>query len=48
MASPSLNALTSFSGADLTVTFADQAIAELQQITWAIRREKEKLASYVE
>ena len=36
MANQSLNSLTSFSGADLIVTFADQAIAELQAITWAI------------
>lgn len=40
MASPSINTLTSFSGADLVVTFANQAIAELQQISWAIQREK--------
>lgn len=40
MASPTLSSLTSFSGADLIATFADQAIAELQQITWAIQREK--------
>ena len=38
MASPSLNALTSFSGADLICTFSDQAIAELQAITWAINQ----------
>lgn len=40
MANKSLNSLTSFSGADLVVSFADQVIAELQQITWAIQREK--------
>lgn len=36
----SVNTLTSFSGADLVVTFANQAIAELQQISWAVQREK--------
>lgn len=32
--------LTSFSGADLVVTFGKTVIGELQQITWAISREK--------
>jgi hypothetical protein len=32
--------LTSFSGSDLVVTFNGRAIAELQQISWAIQREK--------
>jgi hypothetical protein len=32
--------LTSFSGADLVVTFGPRAIGELQQISWAIQREK--------
>jgi hypothetical protein len=40
MASPTINTLTSFSGADLVVTFANQAMGELQQITYAIQREK--------
>lgn len=40
MANQSLNSLTSFSGSDLIVSLADQAVAELQSITWAIRREK--------
>lgn len=40
MASPTLNTLTSFSGADLVVTFANQVIGELQQISWAVQREK--------
>lgn len=38
MASPTLNTLTSFSGADLVVTFANQVIGELQQISWAVQR----------
>lgn len=40
MASPSINTLTSFSGSDLVVTFANQAIGELQQISWGVQREK--------
>ena len=40
MASPTINTMTSFSGADLVVTFANQVIGELQQISWAIQREK--------
>ena len=32
--------LTSFSGADLIVSFGKHVIGELQQITWAITREK--------
>ena len=40
MASPSINTLTSFSGADLAVTFANQAIGELQQLSWGVQREK--------
>ena len=40
MPSPTINTLTSFSGADLVVTFANQVIAELQQISWAVQREK--------
>lgn len=40
MASPTLSTLTSFSGADLVVSFANQVIGELQQISWAIEREK--------
>lgn len=40
MSSPTISTLTSFSGADLVVTFANQVIGELQQISWAIQREK--------
>jgi len=40
MASPTINTLTSFSGADLVVSFANQVIGELQQLSWAIQREK--------
>jgi len=32
--------LTSFSGADLIVSFGKRVIGELQQITWNIQREK--------
>lgn len=40
MASPTINTLTSFSGADLVVSFANQVIGELQSISWSIQREK--------
>lgn len=40
MSSPTINTLTSFSGADLVVSFANQVIGELQQLSWAIQREK--------
>lgn len=40
MASPTINSMTSFSGADLVVSFANQVIGELQGISWAIQREK--------
>jgi len=40
MASPYLNTMTSFSGADLVATFANKVIGELQQISWAIQRQK--------
>lgn len=40
MSSPTINTLTSFSGADLVVSFANQVIGELQSISWAIQREK--------
>ena len=40
MASPTINTLTSFSGADLVVSFANQVVGELQSISWAIQREK--------
>jgi hypothetical protein len=40
MASPTINTLTSFSGADLVVSFANQIVGELQQISYAIQREK--------
>ena len=40
MASPTISTLTSFSGADLVATFANKAIGELQQISWAVQRDK--------
>lgn len=40
MASPYVNTLTSFSGADLVVTVGPKVIGELQSISWAIQREK--------
>jgi hypothetical protein len=40
MASPTINTLTSFSGADLVATFANKVIGELQQISWAVQRDK--------
>lgn len=40
MASPTIQTLTSFSGADLVATFANQTIGELQQISWAVQRDK--------
>ena len=40
MASSIINTLTSFSGSDLMVSFANQTIGELQQIAWSIEREK--------
>lgn len=40
MASPTINTLTSFSGSDLVVTFANQVVGELQQISWGVQREK--------
>lgn len=39
MSSPTINSLTSFSGSDLVVTFANQPVGELQEITWGIQRE---------
>lgn len=35
-----MKTMTSFSGADLVVTFGSRVIGELQQISWAIQREK--------
>lgn len=40
MSSATLNTLTSFSGADLVVSFASEVIGELQQLSYAIQREK--------
>ena len=40
MASPTISTLTSFSGADLVATFANKAIGELMQISWAVQRDK--------
>lgn len=40
MASPTINTYTSFSGADLIATFANKVIGELQQISWAVQRDK--------
>ena len=35
-----MKTMTSFSGADLVVTFGSKVIGELQQISWAVQREK--------
>ena len=43
MASPTIQTLTSFSGADLVATFANKVIGELQQISWAVQRDKAPL-----
>lgn len=40
MASPTIQTLTSFSGADLVATFANKVVGELQQISWAVQRDK--------
>lgn len=40
MASSFVKTMTSFSGADLIVNFGPKVIGELQQISWAIEREK--------
>lgn len=40
MPSPTIQTLTSFSGADLVATFANKVIGELQQISWAVQRDK--------
>ena len=40
MASPTIQTLTSFSGADLVATFANKVIGELQQLSWAVQRDK--------
>lgn len=40
MASAFAKTLTSFSGADLVVSFGPKVIGELQQISWGIKREK--------
>lgn len=40
MARNPLTSHTSFGGADLVVTFANRTVGELQQITWAVQREK--------
>ena len=40
MASSFVKTMTSFSGADLIVNFGPKVIGELQQISWAIQREK--------
>lgn len=37
MANPSTNSMSSFSGADIVATFGGEVVAELQQITWAIK-----------
>lgn len=37
MASPYAHTMTSFSGADLIVSFANRVIGELQGISWAIK-----------
>lgn len=40
MASSFVKTMTSFSGADLIVNFGPKVIGELQQISWAVEREK--------
>lgn len=40
MASSFVKTMTSFSGADLIVNFGPKVIGELQQISWAVQREK--------
>lgn len=40
MPSAFLKTMTSFSGADLLVSFGPKVIGELQQISWAVQREK--------
>ena len=40
MASRTISTLTSFYGADLVATFDNQDIGELQQISWAVQRDK--------
>lgn len=40
MANEMYASLTSFSGADLQVSFGKRVIGELQQISWAVQREK--------
>jgi len=40
MSIETLKTFTSFSGADLIVSFGSKVIGELQQISWAIQREK--------
>lgn len=40
MASPTINTLTSYSGSDMVATFANKAIGNLQQISWAVQRDK--------
>lgn len=40
MARNPLTSHTSFGGADLVVTFANRTVGELQQISWAVQREK--------
>ena len=40
MATNGVKTMTSFSGADLVVSFGPRVIGELQQISWAVQREK--------
>lgn len=40
MASSYIKTYSSFSGADLVVNFGPVVIGELQQISWAVQREK--------
>lgn len=40
MASRYIKTLTSFSGSDLMVSFGPKVLGELQQISWAVQREK--------
>lgn len=40
MSSPTINTLTSYTGTDMIATFANKAIGNLQQISWAVQRDK--------
>lgn len=46
MASPTIQTLTSFSGADLVATFANVVVGELMQISWAVQRDKAPIFTF--